>query len=114
VHMRFKKLQMALLAAAFIPSVALANKVVFVNKSSWDITEIYFSSAKSKNWGEDHLEDEILANGESLTLTGVSKGKWDVRVVDEDGDECIIEDVAINSNDKWVIEDDDLLACQNK
>ena len=58
--------------------------------------------------------DEILANGESLTLTGVSKGKWDVRVVDEDGDECIIEDVAINSNDKWVIEDDDLLACQNK
>lgn len=112
--MHSKALKAALVAAFFIPSIALANKVVFVNKSSWDITHIYFSPANSKNWGEDHLEDDVLSKGDSLTLTGVSKGKWDVRVVDEDGDECIIDGVMINSNDKWVIEDEDLLACQNQ
>lgn len=55
-----------------------------------------------------------ISNGESLTLTGVTKGKWDVRVIDEDGDECIITDVTINSDDKWVIRDKDLLAYQNQ
>lgn len=112
--MQFKALHAAVLALSLAPGLALANKVVFVNQSSWDITHIYFSPSKSKNWGEDHLEKDILSKGDSLTLTGVSKGKWDVRVIDEDGDECVISDVMIQSNDKWVIEDDDLLTCQNK
>lgn len=112
--MKFPSLKAALLASALIPSFAFASQVVFVNQSSWELTHIYFAPSKSKDWGDDHLEDETLAKGDSLTLTGVSKGKWDVRVIDEDGDECIISDVMINSNDKWVIKDDDLLACQNK
>lgn len=110
--MQWKKLGVLGCVAVAMPLAAWANNVVFVNQSSWDITHIYFSSSKSKNWGEDHLGDEVLSKGDSLTLQGVSKGKWDVRVVDEDGDECIIADVSISANDKWVIEDDDLLSCQ--
>ena len=109
-----KKIAAFLCAACLLPTAALANKMVFENQSSWDITHIYFSPSKSKNWGEDQLGSDILSKGDRLTISGVSKGKWDVRVVDEDGDECIIGDVSITSNDKWVIEDDDLLACQNQ
>ena len=112
--MQLHALKAALLAALFLPGVALANKVVFVNQSSWDITHIYFSPSNAKKWGKDHLKNEILEQGDSLTLTGVSKGQWDVRVIDEDGDECILSDITINANDKWVIEDEDLLACQNQ
>lgn len=33
-------------------------------------------------------------------------------IVDEDGDKCVLEDVAISGTDRWAITDKDLLACQ--
>ena len=100
------------LALVMSPLMASAAEVEFVNESSWVITEIYFSHAKEKNWGEDFLGTEILSKGDWLTLTGVQAGKWDVKVVDEDNDVCILENVAIVKDDKWVINDKDLLGCQ--
>jgi len=89
------------------------SKVIFVNKSSWSINELYFAPSRDADWGEDHLGKHTLDHGDQLTLTDVACGTWDVRVVDEDGDECIIENVALcGDTDKWVIRDDDLLACQ--
>ncbi|MNL09650.1 hypothetical protein D3C87_1304180 [compost metagenome] len=102
----------AIAALACFPIAASAADVVFVNQSSWEIHEIYFSQSKQKSWGEDHLEEEVLQKGDSLTLSGVTRGKWDVRVVDEDGDQCVLEDVQIDGADKWVITDKELLACQ--
>ncbi|QHS10243.1 hypothetical protein [Sinimarinibacterium sp. NLF-5-8] len=98
------------LAAVSLP--AHAAKVEFVNQSSWEIHEIYFSPASAKKWGEDYLGDEILEKGDTLTLSGVTRGKWDVRVVDEDGDVCVLENVYLDSSDRWVINDEDLLGCQ--
>jgi hypothetical protein len=100
------------LALTFASTVALAANVVFVNQSSWQIHEIYFSPASQNSWGEDHLGSEVLEKGDSLTLSGVHAGRWDVRVVDEDGDECVLEDVRIDRSDRWAITDSDLLGCQ--
>ncbi|WP_322996032.1 hypothetical protein [Castellaniella sp.] len=94
------------------PLIAQAAQVKFINQSSWNIQEIYFAPSSQTNWGEDHLGKDILEKGDSLTLSDVSKGVWDVRVVDEDGDECIISEVTIDGSDSWTIRDDDLLACQ--
>ncbi|MFT0533700.1 hypothetical protein ACMHYJ_12870 [Castellaniella hirudinis] len=109
------KLRHSLALAAVMlcaPWIAQAAQVKFINQSSWEIHEIYFSPASQKSWGEDHLGEDILEKGDSLTLSGVDNGVWDVRVVDEDGDECIIEDVSIDGSDSWTIRDADLLACQ--
>lgn len=100
------------LALTFASTAALAANVIFVNQSSWQIHEIYFSPASQSNWGEDHLGSEVLEKGDSLTLSGVHAGRWDVRVVDEDGDECVLEDVRIDRSDRWAITDSDLLGCQ--
>jgi hypothetical protein len=36
-----------------------------------------------------------------------------VKLVDEDGDECVVEEVDIcGTNDTWEIKNKDLLACQ--
>ena len=48
----------------------------------------------------------------TLSLSGVNPGKRDVRLVDEDNDECIVEGQKISASETFVIEDDDLLSCQ--
>lgn len=57
------------------------------------IHEIYFSPSTQDDWGADHLGQKVLKPGMALTLTGVTAGKWDVRLVDEDEDEdeCIVK-----------------------
>lgn len=95
-----------------IPLSAQAAKVIFVNKSSWNIHEVYFGPSSQKSWGEDRLGNEILENGDTLTLTDVGRGKWDVLLIDEDGDKCVLMGVQIDGNDRWEITDDDLLGCQ--
>jgi len=101
-------------ALAFIPAVGAAATVEFVNQSSWDIHEIYFSPASHRNWGQDYLGDDVLEKGDSLKLTNIEAGSWDVMVVDEDGDKCVLEDIEFDKSDRdrWVITDKDLLACQ--
>lgn len=89
------------------------SKVIIVNKSNWAIHEMYFSPTDDDEWGEDQLGDHTIETGDQFTLTGVPCDSWDVKVVDEDGDECVVSDVALCAdNDKWVIKDSDLLACQ--
>lgn len=102
------------LVVAMAPAFAAKNsRVIVVNKSQWAIHEMYFSPTDEAEWGEDQLGNNTIETDEQFTLTGVPCDKWDVRVVDEDGDECVIENVGLCSDtDKWVIKDSDLLACQ--
>lgn len=96
------------------PAFAASNsKVIVVNKSSWAIHEMYFSPTDETEWGPDQLGKQTIETGEQFTLTGIPCDKWDVKVVDEDGDECVVENVGLCEDaDKWVINDSDLLGCQ--
>lgn len=107
-----KTWRFALTTVLCVPTIALAANVEFVNKTSWEIHEVYFSPASQQSWGDDHLGNDVLENGDSLTLSGVDRGDWDVKLVDEDGDKCVLEDVTIDGSDRWVITDKDLLGCQ--
>ena len=105
------------LSAGLAASPALAgkgdSKVIIVNKSAWAIHEMYFSPTDETEWGEDQLGAQTIETDDQFTLTGVPCDSWDVKVVDEDGDECVIEAVALCADtDKWVINDKDLLGCQ--
>ncbi|UXI68580.1 hypothetical protein [Tahibacter amnicola] len=89
------------------------SKVIIKNLSHFAVHELYFSPTEQREWGPDQLGSHTIGNGETFTLNGVPCDSYDVRVVDEDGDECIIEDVALCADkDKWVINDNDLLGCQ--
>ena len=116
-----KQLCMAtLVATAGLASLSASaagsdSKVVVKNLSHWAIHEMYFSPTEQREWGDDQLGKHTIETGGSFTLTGVPCDSYDVRVVDEDGDECVVEDVALCADkEKWVINDNDLLACQNK
>ena len=112
-----KKLAAALLVlfAIALPSFAAPRKatVKIINQSKWEIHHIFLSSSEDESWGEDQLEDDILAKGDSVTITNIPCDLYDVKVVDEDGDECVIEEVDLCGDASyWKITDKDLLECE--
>jgi hypothetical protein len=58
------------------------------------------------------LGEEVVKPGERFELQSVPPDTYDILLVDEDGDECIIEDVKIATTENWIIEDGMLLKCQ--
>ncbi len=81
-------------AAAFtlaFTGAALANDADFtmVNKTGYEITNVYVSPSASKNWGSDILGRSTLDDGESTEITfphGNGRCMFDIRVKYDDGD----------------------------
>lgn len=115
---RFCSLLLAVAGVVAVSGPAGADstsKVVIKNKSAWAIHEMYFSPTEEREWGEDQLGQHTINTGDSFTLNGIPCRAYDVRLVDEDGDECIVEDVGLcASENTWVIDDEDLIGCQVK
>jgi len=105
---------LCLLALATPVLAAPKASVKVTNKSKWDIHHMYLSSTDNESWGPDQLGDEVIeAGGGAFTLTNIPCDTYDVKVVDEDGDECIIEAVEMcGDHSVWKITDDDLLECE--
>lgn len=86
--------------------------VEVVNESDWDIVEFYLSPSDSRSWGEELLDGFELWPGESLELEGIPCDTYDVQVVDEDGDVCIVTEIDLCGDaESWVIDNDFLLNC---
>jgi len=87
--------------------------VVIENQSSWEIHQLYLSSTEDEEWGPDQLGSQIIESGGNFQLHGIPCDDYDVRLVDEDGDICIVGGVPLcGDDDAWVIDNDDLLSCQ--
>lgn len=87
--------------------------VTIQNKADWDIHHFYLSSTDEKDWGPDQLGKDTIGKGEFFKLADVPCDYYDVKLVDEDGDQCVIEDVDICGSDEvWTITNKDLLKCQ--
>ncbi len=89
------------------------TRATVINGSSFEIYELYISASHQSRWGTDQLGDEILENGDSLTLSGMRCGDYDIRIVDEDSDECVINEIYLCGDEgDWVLTDEELLECQ--
>lgn len=106
----------AVVGTASVTAMAADKKkasVKVVNQSDWSIDKLFMSPVNESKWGPDQFGDEVVEKGETFTLTDVPCDTWDVKLVDEDGDVCIVEDVDIcASSETWTITSKDLLKCQ--
>jgi hypothetical protein len=89
-----------------------ANSINFQNLSDWAIHELYLSPSKAEKWGPDQLTDKVINNGESFELSGIPVGKYDLKIVDEEGDECVVAGVKIADSETVVINNEILVGCQ--
>jgi len=105
-----------LLVIAFVPTLPLAARnstVVLVNGSDWDLYHLYLSSTENEEWGPDQLGDHVLESGGTFTLHSIPCDYYDLQVVDEDGDACVIEEIELCGDEvQWVITNKELLACE--
>ena len=101
------------LVLATVVTALAAGKQDFtlVNKTGYTIDQVYVSPAKSKDWEEDVLGKDQLANGDSWHIRfhrSETTCNWDLKVVYDDGEEavweklnlCEIEKVTIRWNKK--------------
>lgn len=89
------------------------SDVTIKNKSKWEIHHLFLSSTSDDEWGPDQLGDEVIGTGESFLLHSIPCDSYDVKLVDEDGDECEVEDIELcASSETWSITNDILLSCE--
>ena len=87
--------------------------ITIKNQSAWEITRLYLSPVTDQDWGPDQLGTEVISTGGSFDLTDIPCASYDVKLIDEDGDECVVNGADIcGGSDSWVIKSEDLLACQ--
>jgi hypothetical protein len=107
---------LATVAAIALPSTvfAAADSVIHIkNKSDWEIHHFFLSPTEEEKWGPDQLGDKVIASNGSFELHKVPCDSYDIKLVDEDGDECVVAAVDIcASKEGWVIDNEDLLACE--
>lgn len=109
------RLAVAVASLLVLPAVAAAAgaTVEIRNRTDFDIHQFFLSPVDQDEWGPDQLGDFVLESGGSFELHGIPCDSYDVMVVDEDGDECVVPGVDICRQDQgWVIDNDDLLECE--
>lgn len=89
------------------------SQVEFHNESRWSIEQLFFAPVGSDHWGPNQIRSTPVHPDDTFTLTGIRCDKYDVKLVDEDDNECIVRDVAVCGSDKvWRLGNRDLLKCQ--
>lgn len=101
------------LAVAFAAGCGGGDSTLTIrNSSSFAFIEINLSPVDSSTFGPDLLGADILEPGDELEISGIECDDYDIRVVDEDGDECILAAVELCFDDAiWEITDSELLSC---
>ncbi len=90
----------------------LDSSLTIRNSSSFAFVEINLSPVGELSWGADLLGSDIMEPGDTLELSGIECDDYDVRVIDEDLDECIVSSVELCFDDlEWVINDSELAGC---
>ncbi len=78
-----------LVASATAPALAGDQDFSLVNKTGYQIDEVYVGPVSSENWGHDIMGSGSLGNGETVAITFTAPSsvcQWDMKVKYNDGD----------------------------
>ena len=73
------------------------NSITIVNRTGYTIYSAYVSHDSSTEWEEDVLGSNILENGGRFEISLPRGGRWDIMLVDTDGDSYTRYGVRTNS-----------------
>ena len=101
------------LATALLPMSAAAQARTFTvfNQSHYRINHLYVSPSSYSYWGNDRLGSDVFPPNYRFDLA-VVPGWYDVKLVDQDGDTCVVNNVDFRDGESWTITDGVLVACE--
>lgn len=106
------QLLLACCLACNVQAAEQKSTVRIVNETGYGFYLLYLSSTFSDDWGPDLLEDSVLLPGQRFTLTEVPCAEYDLLIVDEDGNECILSAIPVcDSHETWSFDADSWSAC---
>ena len=88
----------------------------FWNLTSHTVTALQLSPAGTESWGPDQCRndrDGTVDHDERLPVTGVSPGRYDVKLADKSGRVCIVRNVEVKEAAVFSIEEKQLTDCRN-
>lgn len=94
-----------------------AERLRFWNTTAATITELYLAPPGTAAWGPNQClndPDKSVDADERLTLTNVTPGRYDVKLVDKKGRMCVVRNVAVVSGRPYAfsISEKDLTNCK--
>lgn len=87
--MRQLVLAATLLAGFAAPAFAANQDFQLINKTGYQIDEVYVGPVSSDNWGDDVMGKGSLGDGENVNITFTAPARvcrWDLKVKYNDGD----------------------------
>jgi hypothetical protein len=82
------------------------------NQSRYRIDRLYMSTSDESTWGPDQLGRYVIRPNSQFTLNNIRPGEYDLKLVDEDGDACVIRRVDFFTNKSWTITTSMLVNCE--
>ena len=102
------------LVLVIFPTAASAKNTQFWNLTAHSITSVQLSPAGKSEWGPnqtDNDSDHAVDHDERLKITGTASGVYDVKIVDDSGRRCIVENIQIKEGAIFSIEEKNLSGC---
>ena len=118
VTMRAFLLAITVAALLSNPGLAADGKgkgIRFWNLTSSTVTNLQLSPAGQNAWGPNQCAndpDGTVDHDERLRITGISPGRYDVRLANKAVRNCIVRNIEIKENGIFSIEDKDLTDCR--
>jgi hypothetical protein len=87
----------------------------FNNTTSTVFTGVYLAPEGTAKWGPNEAlndKDKVWDTGERLAIKSVSRGKYELKVVDRSGRTCIKHGIDLTSDTTFDIRDEDLRGCK--
>jgi hypothetical protein len=87
----------------------------FWNLTANTVKEFYLSPAGKEEWGPNHCasdKDGEVDHRERLNVAGVQAGRYDAKLVDVKGRNCIVRNIAIKDAAVFAIEEKQLKNCK--
>jgi hypothetical protein len=91
-----------------------AKGIRFWNLTANTVKELYLSPAGKEEWGPDQCKndkDGEVDHRERLKISGIGAGRYDARLVDNKGRNCIVRNIEIKDDAVFAIEEKQLKNC---
>jgi hypothetical protein len=98
--MKWGAVAAAMMAAT---SVLATDKMLFWNETAHEMKGVYLAPAGTEAFGQNQTlndDDKSVSADERLLITGITAGRYDVKLVDTTGRTCIVRNVEVRGTGK--------------